>query len=217
MKARASFLPLLAAVVLSVVCGVASAQPQADRSGWSGRRVLVVYLTRTNNTKAVAQIIHDVVGGTVVALELQTPYPADYRATVQQVARENETGVLPALKTRIDRIEDYDVVFVGFPTWGMQLPPPMKSFLRQYDLRGKTVIPFNTNAGYGIGTSFQTVARHCPQSTVLEGLSIRGGIERDGELLVMDGARLASARSDVARWLSKLDASIAARPGRGRR
>ena len=208
-----AFVLLLAAFVFAVVCGGASAQPRAEGAGWQGRRVLVVYLTRTNNTKAVAQIIHDVVGGAVVALELQTPYPADYRATVQQVARENESGFLPSLKTTIERIEDYDVVFVGFPTWGMQLPPPMKSFLRQYDLRGKTVIPFNTNAGYGIGTSFQAVAQLCPQSTVLEGLAIRGGIERDGELFVMDGARLASARSDVARWLSKLDALVSARAG----
>lgn len=215
--ARASFLSLLAALVLSVVCGVAGAQPRADVGGWSGRRVLIVYLTRTNNTKAVAQIIHDAVGGTLVGLELETPYPADYQATVQQVARENETGFLPPLKTPIARIEDYDVVFVGFPTWGMQLPPPMKRFLRQYDLRGKTVIPFNTNAGYGIGTSFQTVAQLCPRSTVLEGLSMRGGIERDGELFVMDGARLASARSDVARWLTKLDALIPARLGQARR
>jgi flavodoxin len=211
-----SFVLLLAAFVLAAVCGGASAQSRADGAGWSGRRVLVVYLTRTNNTKAVAQIIHDVVGGTLVGLELETPYPADYQATVQQVASENETGFLPPLKTRIDRIEDYDVVFVGFPTWGMQLPPPMKSFLRQYDLRGKTVIPFNTNAGYGIGTSFQTVAQLCPQSTVLEGLAIRGGIERDGELFAMDGARLASARIAVAGWLSTLDALIAARSGRGR-
>lgn len=214
--ARASSVALLAALVLSAVCSGVGAQSRADGAGWSGRRVLVVYLTRTNNTKAVAQIIQEAVGGTLVGLELETPYPADYRATVEQVARENESGFLPALKTRIDRIEDYDVVFVGFPTWGMQLPPPMKSFLRQYDLRGKTVIPFNTNAGYGIGNSFQTVAQLCPQSTVLEGLAIRGGIERDGELFAMAGARLASARIAVAAWLSTLDALIAARPGRGR-
>ena len=116
-----------------------------------------MYLSRTSNTKAVAELIHQKVGGTVVALELETPYPADYDATVQQVARENETGDLPRLKTKIDRIEQYEFVFLGFPTWGMQLPPPMKSFLRQHSLRGKTVIPFNTNAGYGEGSSFQTV------------------------------------------------------------
>jgi hypothetical protein len=77
------------------------------------------------------------------------------------VARENETGSLPPLKTKIDRIEQYDVVFLGFPTWGMQLPPPIKSFLRQQNLRRKTVIPFNTNAGHGVGSTFQTVRDLC--------------------------------------------------------
>lgn len=83
-------------------------------------KVLIVYLSRTNNTKALAEIIHKHVGGTLVALDLSTPYPANYQATVQQVARENETGFLPPLKTKIDSIQTYERVFVGFPTWGMQ-------------------------------------------------------------------------------------------------
>jgi len=57
-------------------------------------------------------------------------------------------------------------VFVGFSAWGMKLPPPMKSFLKQYGLSGKTVIPFNTNAGYGVGDSFHTVKELCKNSKV---------------------------------------------------
>lgn len=139
-----------------------------------------------------------------VALELERPYPADYDAIVQQVARENETGYLPPLKTKIDRIEQYDAVFVGFPTWGMRLPPPMKSFLRQYNLKGKTVVPFNTNAGYGLGSSFETVRELCPQSTVPEGFSTRGGIERDGVHLAIKEARAKEARKEVESWLRKI-------------
>src|SRR5690606_8366177 len=82
--------------------------------------------------------------------------------------------------TVIEDIKQYDLVFLGFPTWGMQLPPPMKSFLNKYDLKDKTVIPFNTNAGYGIGSSFETVKKLCPESTLLEGYSTKGGLERDG-------------------------------------
>ena len=108
---------------------------------------MIVYLSRTNNTKAIAEIIQKNVGGTLVALKLVKPYPTDYHAVVTQVVRENQAGYLPPLKTKIDSIVSYDLVFVGFPTWDMQMPPPMKSFLKQYDLRGKTVIPFNTNAG----------------------------------------------------------------------
>ena len=141
---------------------------------------MIVYLSRTNNTKAIAEIIHKNVGGTLVALELEKPYPENYQATVQQVVKENETGYLPPLKTKIDSIQNYDVVFVGFPTWGMKLPPPMKSFLKQYDLSGKTVVPFNTNGGYGVGSSFETVKELCPDSKVLEGFAIKGGVERDG-------------------------------------
>lgn len=172
-----------------------------DRSS----KALIVYLSRTKNTKAIAEIIHENIGGTLVALELESPYPENYKATVDQVAKENETGYLPPLKTTIDNIKEYDLVFIGFPTWGMQLPPPMKSFLRQYDLGGKTVIPFNTNGGYGIGSSFESVKELSPNSKVLEGFSIEGGVERDGILFVMEGEKEKEARVEVEKWLQKLN------------
>ena len=168
------------------------------------KKVLIVYLSRTNNTKAIAEIIYKNIGGTLVALELEKPYPENYSATVQQVVRENETGYLPPLKTKIDSIENYDFVFVGFPTWDMKMPPPMKSFLKQYDLSGKTVVPFNTNAGYGTGSSFETVKELCPNSTVLEGFEIRGGIERDGVLLAIKDQKRKEAETKVKEWLQKI-------------
>ena len=167
-------------------------------------KILIVYLSRTNNTKAIAEIIHKNVGGKLVALELEKPYPENYHATVQQVVKENETGYLPPLKTKIDSIQNYDVVFVGFPTWGMKLPPPMKSFLKQYDLSGKTVIPFNTNAGYGIGSSFGTVKELCKSSMVLEGFSMQGGVERDGVYLVIKDEVAKEAEMKVKQWLQKI-------------
>jgi flavodoxin len=167
-------------------------------------KVLIVYLSRTKNTKAVAEMIHQQVGGTLVALELEKPYPENYQAIVKQVAEENESGYLPPLKTKIDSIEKYDVVFIGFPTWGMKLPPPMKSFLTQYDLRGKIVIPFNTNAGYGIGSSFETVKELCPDSRVLEGYSTKGGIERDGILFTMEGEKKTEVQAEVRSWLRRI-------------
>ena len=170
----------------------------------SGKKVLIVYLSRTNNTKAIAQIIQRQVGGMLVQLELVNPYPQDYQAQVAQVVRENNAGFLPPLKTIIDSIEQFDVVFVGFPTWDMKMPPPMKSFLRKYDLSGKTVIPFNTNAGYGVGSGFQTVKELCPNSKVLEGFSIQGGIERDGVLFVIKGDKAEEAEREVKKWLKKI-------------
>lgn len=204
-KKSGTFL-LVTIAVICLVCACSRAQQLSTNAQplTGNKKVLIVYLSRTNNTKAIAEFIHQKVGGTMVALELETPYPADYNATVQQVVREDETGYLPPLKTKIENIEQYDLVFLGFPTWGMQLPPPVKSFLRQYSLKRKTVIPFNTNAGYGEGSSFQTVRELCTQCTVLEGFVTRGGVERDGQYLVIKGARAEEARREVEIWLRRI-------------
>ena len=101
-------------------------------------------------------------------------------------------------------MEKHDVIFIGFPTWGMKLPPPMKSFLKQYDLGGKTIIPFNTNGGYGIGSSFETVEELCPKSTVMEGFTTKGGSERDGQLLMIQEEKANQTEIDVKKWLQKL-------------
>ena len=203
---RTTVLLLTISTVLCLAFGPSRAQQPAANSQRvpTEKNTLIVYLSRTNNTKAIAEIIHQKVGGTLVALELETPYPADYRATVQQVVRENETGYLPPLKTKIEHVDQYDFVFLGFPTWDMQLPPPVKSFLHQYDLNGKTVVPFNTNGGYGPGNTFQTVRELCPRSTVLEGFSTRGGSERDGQYLAIKDARAEEASKEVESWLRKI-------------
>jgi len=143
-------------------------------------KVLIVYLSRTNNTKTTAEIIHKNTGGTLVALELEKPYPENYRATVEQVVRENETGYLP---------------------------PPMKSFLKQYDLSGKTIVPFNTNDGYGIGSSFDTVKELCPKSKILDGFSIKGGTESDGRTRLSKEENIKDAETKVKKWLQEIKLS----------
>ena len=163
----------------------------------------IVYLTRTQNTKAVAEIIQKQIDGDLVALKLENPYPKNYQAHVDQVVEENESGFLPPLKTKV-QISQYDRIFIGFPTWGMQLPPPIKSFLNQYDLRGKMVIPFNTHAGYGVGSGFQQVKQLCPNSTVLKGLSLKGGYEKKGIYLAIKDDRVSEVEKKVKQWLEEI-------------
>jgi flavodoxin len=188
---------LLSIIALCLLSGCSNAQSMTPKN------ILIVYLSRTNNTKAIAEMIQADVGGTLVVLELEKPYPENYQQTVQQVVKENESGYLPPLKTKIDSIEKYDVVFIGFPTWDMKMPPPMKSFLHQYELSGKTVIPFNTT-GYGVGSGFETVKELCPNSTILEGFEIKGGIERDGIYLAIKNERAKEAEAEVKKWLQKI-------------
>jgi flavodoxin len=201
---------VLSRIVIAVFCllsGHMMAQQSAgkDAGQRTEKKILIVYLSRTNNTKAIAEIIQQILGGRLVALELETRYPADYRTTVHQVVQENESGYLPPLRTKIERLEMYDVLFLGFPTWDMQLPPPIKSFLHQYDLKGKTVIPFNTNGGYGPGNSFETVRKLCPLSTVLRGFTTRGGSEMSGQFLAIKDARAKEARKEVESWLKEIE------------
>jgi len=192
------------AMLLLCSCSRAEQTTPSNMDTLKGKNVLIVYLSRTENTEAVAKMIQQQTGGDLVALELQQPYPENYRATVQQVSEENASGYLPPLKTKIDSIQKYDVVFVGFPTWGMRLPPPMKTFLTQYNLSGKIVIPFNTHAGYGIGSSVETINQLCANSKVLEIFSVQGGIERDGVLFVMQDGKERQVRQEVNQWLSRL-------------
>jgi flavodoxin len=140
----------------------------------------------------------------MVEVESAEPYPENYDELVAQVAEENESGYTPPLKTKVENIQAYDTVFFGFPTWDMQLPPPMKSFLRERDLSGKNVVPFNTNGGYGVGSSFQTIEDRCPNSDVLEGFSTRGGSETDGIYLAIKGERREEVHAEVADWLQNV-------------
>lgn len=190
--------------VITVFCSnqknVADNNTAATRNA---EKTLIVYLSRTNNTKAIAEIIHQELGGDLVALELENPYPADYDSIVQQVQLENERNFLPPLKTKVD-LTKYDTIFLGFPTWGMRLPPPMKSFLARNDLSEKTVIPFNTNAGYGVGSGFEKVTELCPNSIILKGFSTKGGIERDGVFLAIKGNKREQTKKEIKQWLTEI-------------
>src|SRR4029079_18917332 len=196
------------AILLYIIVGLFTSSNCSNAQSMSPKKILIVYLSRTNNTKAIAEIIQKNVGGNLVALELDKPYPENYQQTVQQVVKENKTVYLPPLKTKIDSIEIYDVIFIGFPTWDMQMPPPMKSFLHQYNLSGKTVIPFNTNAGYGVGSGFKTVKELCPNSTVLTGFSTKGGVERDGIYFVMEGKKVKQVQDEITKWLQDLHTQL---------
>ncbi|MDT0690039.1 flavodoxin [Salegentibacter sp. F188] len=200
---------LLFFLCLNISCnGKSTSQPQDEETiAQESSNILIVYLSRTNNTEAVAEMIQDFVGGEMVELQLKDPYPENYQEIVDQVDRENKSGYLPPLATEIENIDQYDTIFIGFPTWDMQLPPPMESFLHQYDLSGKTVIPFNTNGGYGIGSSFEDVQQIANESRILEGFSVEGGSERDGVLLAIKDERAREVWEEVKDWLQKIGVS----------
>lgn len=102
------------AIFILFIIGLCISSGCSNAQSMSPKKILIVYLSRTNNTKAIAEIIYKNVGGTLAALELENLYPENYQQAVQQVVKENETGYLPPLKTKIDSIKKYDIVFLGF-------------------------------------------------------------------------------------------------------
>jgi flavodoxin len=136
--------------------------------------ILVVYYSRSGNTRKIANLIQQEVGGTIHEIRPQDPYPSSYDAVVDQAKIEIQMGYRPALQSILDHIESYDTVFVGSPNWWNTIAPPVATFLSEYDLSGKIVVPFCTHGGGGLGQIGRDIARLCPQSTVLSSFEIYG-------------------------------------------
>ncbi|WP_246665041.1 flavodoxin [Neorhizobium sp. P12A] len=86
-----------------------------------------------------------------------TPYPEDYEQTVAQASRETTAGYLPPLAASVPDLERFDAIYIGLPIWGMTAPPVVRAFVQAHDLSGKTVHPFITHGGYGVGSSLDVL------------------------------------------------------------
>ncbi|GFP76965.1 flavodoxin [Clostridium fungisolvens] len=134
--------------------------------------ILIAYFSYSGNSKKVAELIQEKTGGDIFRIETINPYPTDYNAVVDQAKREQEYNYRPKLAAQVDDMGAYDVVFVGYPNWWITMPMAVFTFLEEYDLSGKMVIPFCTHRGTGLGGSVDDIAELCPNSTIIEGLEI---------------------------------------------
>ena len=126
------------------------------------------------NTKLVADMIQSEIGGDVFSIQVAEPYPSEYRENVNQAEDEQDSDARPELKTHIDNFDEYDTIFIGYPIWWSTIPMPVYSFLEEYDFSGKTVIPFSTHKGSGMGSSVRDVKNALPNANVLDGFTIEG-------------------------------------------
>ncbi len=136
--------------------------------------ILIAYFSRSGNTCKIAKLIQQEVGGTLHEIQPEVPYPKAYNATTDQAKREIRAGYKPPLRSTLDHIEAYDTIFVGSPNWWSAIAPPIATFLSEYDLSGKTIVPFCTHGGGGSGRIAQDIAKLCPRSTVLSILGVYG-------------------------------------------
>ena len=166
-------------------------EARAAEMSLNGKKALIAYYSRTGNTRTLAGHIQSLTGADSVELQPLNPYPEDYRATTRQAKREIESGFKPALKNGVENLASYDVVFVGSPCWWSTIAGPVRTFLADSDLSGKTIAPFMTHEGSGLGRSVADIKKLCPESIVLEGLAVRGG-------------SVASSLNEAVAWLRKI-------------
>ena len=134
------------------------------------------------NTEVVAKMIQGIDGGDLFHIESVHAYPRDYTETTGVAKEELRTSARPKLTGHLETMASYDRIFLGYPNWWGTMPMPVFSFLEEYDYSGKTIVPFCTHEGSGLGRSTSDIRKVCPQSTVLEGLAIRGGDVKNAQI-----------------------------------
>jgi len=185
---------LLITATLVVFTGVAAQMnfaAEEDMSLSGTQRILVVYFSRTGNTREIAKQIHNIVGGDIFEIQAVNPYPDDYNTAVNQARQELDSGYKPELKTKIENIRSYDLIFIGYPNWWGTFPAPVKTFLSEYDFSGKTIVPFCTHGGGGLGRSVTDISKLCPKSTLLDSFAI-------------SGSDVKTEQNKVSEWLRKI-------------
>lgn len=150
----------------------------------NSKKVLVVFFSRTGenyavgniekgNTRIIAEMIAKETGGKLFRIETVKPYPDEYKACVEVAKTENESNVRPEIKGDV-KVEDYDVIFLGYPNWWGDMPMAVYTFIEKHTWQGKTVIPFCTHEGSGLSGTERKLKDACKGATVSEGLAIKG-------------------------------------------
>ena len=164
-------------------------------------KVLVLFFSHSGNTRSLAEMIHDQVGGNLVEIKTTLPYPQDYDTVVDQAKREQQQNFRPQLATHIDDLDTFSTIFIGYPNWWGTMPMALFTFFESHNLSGKKLIPFCTHEGSALGRSVTDMQQLAPQATILDGLAIRGR-----------SVHGRSTRKDIADWLAKLNVPKAPQP-----
>ncbi|MEZ0537933.1 flavodoxin [Caldicellulosiruptoraceae bacterium PP1] len=170
-----------------------------------GNKYLIAYFSRkgnnyvsgrivdlpVGNTEVVAKLIQEISGGDLFQIEAIKPYPDDYNEATKVAQNELRANDRPKLVKYVEKMDQYDVIFLGYPNWWGTMPMPVFTFLEEHDFSGKTIIPFCTHEGSGLGRSEKDIAKICPNANILSGLAIYG-------------SQVNSAKKEIINWLNKI-------------
>ncbi len=144
------------------------------------------------NTEVIVEKIKALVpDADVFHIDTVRRYSDSYMTCIEEAKQELHDQARPEVKEPLESIDEYDTVILGYPNWWGTMPMVVYTFLESYDFTGKTIIPFCTNEGSGMGSSVRFIKKLCPGATVEDGISIHG-------------AEAAHADAEVQRIISML-------------
>lgn len=163
---------------------------------------LIVYFSRTGenyvsgaikrltvgNTEAAAEILRELTGADMFKIEPKTPYSDSYNECIEQAKQDKGRNARPEIKGYPESLDGYDTVYLGYPNYWGTMPMCVFTFLENSDLSGKTIKPFCTHEGSGMGSSESDLKKLCPDAKVEKGLAIHG-------------SRLNGAKAQFENWL----------------
>lgn len=162
----------------------------------SDSRILIAYFTWADNTQVenpeavdvdattsasvlppgnaakIAGWIQERTGGDLFSIIVEEPYSSDYDECLDRAADEKAENARPALVSHVEDMDQYDIVFLGFPNWWYTVPMAVHSFLEEYDFTGKTVIPFVTHGTGGLASTIQDITADLPKSEIWEPIGV---------------------------------------------
>jgi flavodoxin len=146
------------------------------------------------NTEVIAKKIQELTGSDMFHIKTVKSYPEDYTEATDVAQEELRKNSRPELTGIVEDMDSYDVIYIGYPNWWGTMPMAVFTFLESYDFSGKTIIPYCTHEGSGLGRSVKDIKKLCPGSSVLDGLAIKG-------------SNVNSTQNDLSSWLHKLGMS----------
>lgn len=171
------------------------AVPETPNTPSAGGKVLIAYFSATNNTESIANHLDAILDADLYEIMPEQPYTSadlNYNTDCRANREQNDASARPAISGSVKDMEQYDVIFLGYPIWWGQAPKIIYTFLESYDLSGKTIVPFCTSGSSGIGSSATNLHSLASSATWLDGQRFSGS----------------AARSAVETWVNGLDLTL---------
>ena len=149
---------------------------------------LIIYYSWSGNTEVIADYIAEFTGGDIFKIKPDNEYSSNYQTCLKEAKDDLNSNARPKLQEYLNSISDYDTIYIGYPNWWGTLPMPILSLVEKLDFTGKTVKPFVTSGGSGMGSSKRYLENSCKGANVKDGLSIRS-------------SGISNAKSSVENWI----------------